>query len=108
MIKDLGKLMKQAQEMQAKMTSVQADLGGLEITGSAGGGMVTVTLSGTGVMTGVEINESLMVASEREILEDLMIAAHTDAKAKVEAAVAEKMKEVTGGLALPPGFNLGG
>jgi len=107
-IKDLGKLMKQAQEMQARMASVQSDLGSLEIAGSAGGGLVTVTLSGTGVMTAVSIDDSLMVADEREILEDLLVAAHADARARVETAVAEKMKDVTGGLALPPGFNLGG
>ncbi len=107
MIKNIGDLMKQAQEMQGRMADVQSQLGALEITGTAGGGLVSVTLSGTGVMSGLEIDDSLLKPDEKEILEDLLVAAHADAKSKVEGAIAEKMKEVTGGIPLPPGFNLG-
>ena len=107
MIKDLGGLMKQAQELQSKMADMQASLSELEVQGISGGGLVTVTLTGKGVLTGLDIDGSLMKEDEREILEDLIVAAHAEARTKMEQAVAEKMKEVTGGLPLPPGMNLG-
>lgn len=106
-MKDLGSLMKQAQALQEKMAGVQAELESLEVTGSAGAGLVRVTLNGKGAMAGLEIDASLIKAEEKEILEDLIVAAHADAKAKVEQAAAEKMREAAGGLPLPPGFNLG-
>lgn len=110
MIKNLGNmgnLMKQAQELQAKMSAVQAELETLEVTGSAGGGLVSVTLTGKGQMTSVEIDPSLIKPDEKEILEDLITAAHSDAKAKAEQATSEKVKEAAGDLPLPPGFNFG-
>ena len=105
-MKDLAGLMKQAKEMQAKMGDVQAQLEDLEITGTAGAGMVTVTLSGKGTLKSMHIDDSLMTADEKEILEDLIIAAHADAKVKSEKASADKMKDVMGGIPLPPGFNM--
>ena len=106
-MKNFASLMKQAQEMQSRMSDMQAGMEQMEVTGSSGAGMVSVTLNGKGEMRGLKIDESLMKPGEGEILEDLIIAAHNDAKAKVEAQMAEKMKEVTGGLSLPPGMNLG-
>ena len=107
MIKDLGGLMKQAQELQSKMADMQASLDELEVQGISGGGLVTVTLNGKGAMRGLAIDPSLLKAEEGEILEDLIVAAHAEARNKMEQAVAEKMKEVTGGLPLPPGMNFG-
>ncbi len=103
-MKNFASLMKQAQEMQSKMSAMQDSMAQMEVTGSSGAGMVTVTLNGKGEMRGLKIDESLLQPGEGEILEDLIIAAHNDAKAKLEAAMAEKMKEVTGGLSLPPGM----
>lgn|SRR5690606_37835073 len=106
-MKNIGNLMKQAQELQTRMTEVQSELEEMEISGQSGGGLVAVTLTGKGDMKALDVDPSLMKADEKEILEDLVIAAHADAKAKMEKAVAEKMKAVTGNLSLPPGFNLG-
>ncbi len=106
-MKDLTGLMKQAQEMQARMGSMQAELDDLEIIGTSGGGLVTVTLSGKGNLKALVIDDSLIKPGDKEILEDLIIAAHADAKAKTEKAAADKMKEVMGDIPLPPGFNLG-
>src|SRR3546814_15218182 len=105
-MKNLGQLMKQAQQMQAKMAEMQAHLAELSVAGSSGGGMVTVTLNGKGEMKGVKIDPTLLVPAEAEILEDLLVAAHADAKGKAEASQAEAMRELTGGLNLPPGLNL--
>ncbi len=106
-MKNFASLMKQAQEMQSRMSDMQASMEQMEVSGSSGAGMVTLTLNGKGEMRGLSIDESLVKPGEGEILEDLIIAAHNDAKAKVEAQMAEKMKEVTGGLSLPPGMNPG-
>ena len=100
-------MMKQVQELQSKMQEMQSRLEDLEITGTSGGGLVRVTLNGKGVMKGSSIDPSLLEPDEAEILEDLIVAAHNDAKAKLETEMAEKMKELTGGMSLPPGFNLG-
>jgi len=105
-MKNLGQMLKQAQQMQAKMAEMQERLGELEIDGVAGGGLVRVTLNGKGEMKGVKVDPSLIKPDEAEILEDLIVAAHADAKAKVEAKNAEAMRELTGGLQLPPGLNL--
>ncbi len=107
MIKDLGALMKQAQELQGKMADMQAQLEQLELEGASGGGLVRVRLNGKGIMKGVSIDPSLLRGDEGEILEDLIVAAHAEARNKMERAAADKMKEVTGGLPLPPGLNLG-
>jgi DNA-binding YbaB/EbfC family protein len=99
-------LMKQAAELKAKMESMQAELDQVEVEGSSGGGLVTITLSGKGDMKGVKIDDSLIKPQEKEILEDLIVAAHADARRKAEALLQEKMKSVAGGLPLPPGLKL--
>ena len=105
-MKNLGDMMKQVEAMQGRMAEMQAKLEQAIVTGQSGGGLVRVTLNGKGAMTAVAVDPSLMRPEEKEILEDLVIAAHSDAKAKAEAMMAEEMKSVTGGLALPPGFKL--
>ena len=97
-------LMKKAQEMQGRMSEFQEQLGSLELKGEAGAGLVCVTLNGKGEMIGLKIDDSLLKPGEGEILEDLVVAAHGDAKAKVEAAMQDKMKDLTGGMQLPPGL----
>jgi nucleoid-associated protein EbfC len=99
-------LMKQAAELKSKMESMQAELDQIEVTGTSGGGLVSVTLSGKGEMKSVKIDETLIKPSEKEIVEDLIVAAHADARRKAEALLQEKMKDVTGGLPLPPGMKL--
>jgi nucleoid-associated protein EbfC len=103
---DFMGLMKQAAQLQSKMQAMQAELDTIEVEGSAGGGMVSVRLSAKGDLKGVKIDETLYKPSEKEILEDLLVAAHADARRKAEAVLQEKMKAVTGGLPLPPGMNL--
>ena len=105
-MKNIGQIMKQAQEMQTKMAELQEQLAGLEVAGSAGGGMVQVTMSGKGELRGVKIDPSLANPDDIEVLEDLIMAAANDAKAKVEARVQEEMQKLTGGLQLPPGMQL--
>jgi hypothetical protein len=105
-MKNLGQMMKQAQQMQARMAEMQAQLDQLEMTGAAGGGMVQVTLSGKGEMRRVRIDKSLLDPNEVEVLEDLIVAAFNDGRAKVEAHVQEEMAKLTGGLNLPGGFKL--
>ena len=99
-------LMKQAAELKSKMESMQAELDQIEVTGTSGGGLVSVKLSGKGEMKSVKIDDSLIKPSEKEIVEDLIVAAHADARRKAEALLQEKMKDVTGGLPLPPGMKL--
>ena len=105
-MKNIGEMMKQVQAMQSRMAEMQAKLEQSTVTGQSGGGMVKVTMTGKGAMTRLEIDPSLMKADEKDILEDLIIAAHSDAKAKSEAMMAEQMKDLTGGLSLPPGLKL--
>lgn len=105
-MKNLGQLMQQAQEMQAKMTEMQAKLVDLEVTGISGGGMVEVTLNGKNDLTAIRIDPAITGSSDVEVLEDLIKAAFTDARSKVEVAVRDKMSELTGGLQLPPGMTL--
>lgn len=102
---DFMGIMKKAQEMQAKMAEMQTQLEGIEVSGSAGGDMVSVTLTAKGELRGLKIDPSLMNPDESEILEDLIIAAHRDARGKAEQVMAEKMKDVTGGMPMPPGLN---
>jgi DNA-binding YbaB/EbfC family protein len=99
-------LMKQAAEFKSKMEAMQAELAQLEVEGASGGGLVVVKLSGKGEMKGVKIDESLMNPAEKEILEDLVVAAHAEARRKAEALLQEKMQTVAGGLPLPPGLKL--
>ena len=99
-------LMKQAGQLQAKMAEMQAELDQITVDGTAGGGMVTVTMSAKGDLKGVRIDDSLVKPGEKEIIEDLIVAAHADARRKAEALLADKMKSLTGGLPLPPGLKL--
>ena len=105
-MKNLGQMMKQAQEMQAKMAEMQEQLSATEVTGSAGGGMVRVTMTGKNEARKLKIDPVLINPAEAEVLEDLIVAAINDARAKAEVAAAEKMGDLTGGLQLPPGFKL--
>lgn len=103
---NINQIMKQAQAMQKKMEEAQENLGKIEITGSSGGGMVKITLNGKGEAKKVALDKSVVKAEEADILEDLIVAAINDAKAKTEAETANEMSKVTGGLNLPPGFKL--
>ena len=105
MVDFLG-LMKQATELKSKMEAMQAELDRLEVEGTSGGGMVTIKISGKGDLRGVSIDDSLLKPDQKEILEDLLVAAHADAKRKLEIQLAEKMQALTGGLPLPPGLKL--
>ncbi len=105
-MKNLGNLMKQAQEMQSKMEDMQRQLVETEMSGSAGAGMVAVTLNGKYEVKSVKIDPSIATPDDVEILEDLIVAAFNDAKTKVEAHVQDEMQKVTGGLNLPPGMKL--
>lgn len=105
-MRDLMGMMKQAQELQARFQKMQEQMSEMEIGGQSGAGLVQVTLNGKGEMRRLKIDPSLMKPNEAEILEDLIIAAFQDAKAKVEAGMQSKMQELTGGLPLPPGLKL--
>jgi DNA-binding YbaB/EbfC family protein len=105
-MKNLGQMMKQAQQMQAKMAELQAALDQAEVTGQSGGGMVTITTSAKGDPKKVKIDPTLIDPSDAEVLEDLIVAALRDARQKGEAMVQEEMSKLTGGLSLPPGFKL--
>lgn len=97
-------MMKQAAQLQQRVQEVQAQLELIEIEGEAGGGLVRVRMTAKTELKGVHIDESLLKPEERTILEDLLVTAHADARRKAEAAMQEKMKEITGGLPLPPGL----
>lgn len=105
-MKNLSDIMKQVQSMQSRMAESQAKLDSISVTGQSGGGMVKVTMTGKFSVTGIDIDSSLLKADEKDILEDLLVAAHSDAKGKAEALAAEEMKSLTGGLPLPPGIKL--
>ena len=108
-MKNLASMMKQAQQMQAKIQEMQARLDSMTVDGAAGGGMVTVTLSGKGDLKRLAIDPSLVDPAEKEVLEDLIVAAHADAKQKVEAMMAEEMQKATAGMNIPGmGGGLGG
>lgn len=105
-MKNIGQMMKQAQAMQAKMQEMQAALERTEVTGVSGGGMVSVTVSGKGEMRRVKIDPKLVDPNDVGMLEDLIVAAANDARAKVEQQTQAEMAKLTGGLQLPPGFKL--
>ncbi|AMJ62318.1 YbaB/EbfC family nucleoid-associated protein [Bosea sp. PAMC 26642] len=105
-MRDMMGLMKQAQEMQQKMANVQAELDTIEVEGAAGGGMVSVTMTAKGALKAVRIDPSLMVPDEREIIEDLIVAACADARVRAERVMQERMAEITKGLPIPPGMKL--
>jgi nucleoid-associated protein EbfC len=99
-------LMKQAAELKSKMDTLQAELDQIEVEGTSGAGLVTVRLTAKGAMKGVKIDPSLIKPDEVEIVEDLIVAAHDEARRKAEAVLQEKMQGLTGGLPLPPGLKL--
>jgi DNA-binding YbaB/EbfC family protein len=103
---DFMGMMKQAAQLQSKMQALQEELDTTEVEGTAGGGMVSVRLTAKGDLKGVRIEESMLKPEEKDILEDLLVAAHADARRKAEAVMQEKMQGLTGGLSLPPGMKL--
>jgi hypothetical protein len=105
-MKNFASMMKQAQELQGRMAEMQAEMERARIEGRSGGGLVVLTMNGKDDLAGVRIDPSLLRSEEVEILEDLVVAAHNDAKAKVERLMQEKMQSLTGGLPLPPGMKL--
>lgn len=105
-MKNINQMMKQAQQFQAKMAEMQERMNQVEMTGMSGGGLVKVTVNGKSEMKSLAIDPSLVDPKEVEVLEDLIVAAFNDAKAKVEAHVAEEMGQLTGGLNLPGGMKL--
>lgn len=105
-MKDIAGLMKQAQEMQQRMEQAQAELDQMEVIGEAGGGLVSVTLTAKGEMRGVSIDPSLMTSDEREVVEDLIKAAHGEAKRKADEAQQKMMAEAAKSLPIPPGIDL--
>ena len=105
-MKDLSQIMRQAQQMQAKINEAQKKLEAMEVEGSAGGGLVKVRISGKNALLALTVDPSLMVAGEQEILEDLVKAAHDDARRKLEDAQNEEMRGLSGGLGILPGFKM--
>jgi nucleoid-associated protein EbfC len=105
-MKDLMGMMKQAQELQGRMQKMQDDMAAMEVRGQSGGGLVMVMLDGKGSLKKIKVDPTLMIPAETEILEDLIIAATDDARAKVETQMQAKMAEVTGGMPIPPGLKL--
>ncbi|MBB3934005.1 YbaB/EbfC family nucleoid-associated protein [Aureimonas phyllosphaerae] len=105
-MKDIMGMMKQAKAMQEKMQGLQAEIAETTASGQAGGGVVSVTLKGTGELVAVELDPSLLKADEKDILEDLLVAAHADAKRKLDAVIQDKTQALTAGLPLPPGMKL--
>ena len=103
---DIMGMMKQAQAMQQKLADIQSELDGVQVTGASGGGSVSVTMTAKGDVKGLTLDPALLVPDEKEILEDLIVAALNDAKAKAERAAQERMQELTKGLPLPPGMKL--
>jgi nucleoid-associated protein EbfC len=105
-MRDLMGMMGKMKELQDRMQQIQSELEAIEVTGGAGGGLVSVTLSAKGALKKVSIDPSLLKPGEKEIVEDLIAAAHAEARAKAEREMEEKMRELTGGLPLPPGLKL--
>lgn len=105
-MKDISQIMRQAQQMQAKINEAQKKLEAMEVDGSSGGGMVKLRITGKNALVSISIDPSLMVADDREILEDLIKAAHDDARRKLEDAQNDEMKGLSGGLGILPGFKM--
>jgi DNA-binding YbaB/EbfC family protein len=105
-MKNLAGMMKQAQQMQSKMEEMQTKLEALEITGESGAGLVKVTMNGKSDMRKIKLDPKIVDPADTEMLEDLILAAARDARVKVEAAMAEEMQKVTGGMQLPAGMKL--
>ncbi|EJF81385.1 DNA-binding protein, YbaB/EbfC family [Candidatus Bartonella washoeensis] len=105
-MRDMMSMMKKAKEVQEKMQQIQEEIANLQVTGIAGGGLVSVTLNGKNTITAIKIDPSLLKPEETEILEDLIMAAYNEAKTKIQMAMEEKTKSMTAGLPLPSGFKL--
>ncbi|ABC24266.1 YbaB/EbfC family nucleoid-associated protein [Rhodospirillum rubrum] len=105
-MKNIGQMLKQAQQLQTRMAEVQEELKAMDVSGQSAAGMCVVTLDGKGGVRSIKIDPSLVDPKETEVMEDLIVAAFNDAKAKVDEMVKEKMSELTGGLKLPPGMSL--
>jgi DNA-binding YbaB/EbfC family protein len=105
-MKQLNNLMRQAQQMQSRMQEMQAKAGDVLVDGVAGGGLVQLTLNGKNELTAIKLDKSLLDPAEVEVLEDLIIAAFNDAKAKLDKQTADEMAKITGGMPLPPGFKM--
>jgi DNA-binding YbaB/EbfC family protein len=105
-MKNFGEMMKQVQAIQSRMADLQSKLENATVTGQSGGGLVKVMLNGKGAMTGVVVDPSILKPEDCEIVEDLIVAAHADARSKAETMMADEMKAMTGGLPLPPGMKL--
>ena len=103
---DFFGLMKQAAELKSKMEAMQAELDSIEVEGIAGGGLLTLKLSGKGEVRGTHIDDSLLKPDQKDIIQDLIVAAHADARRKLEVLLQERMQALTGGLPLPPGLKL--
>ena len=103
---NLGQLMKQAREAQTKLEEIRERLAAIEIVGTSGAGMVSMTMNGRGALRAVKIDPALLNGDEAEVVEDLIVAAFNDAKSKVEARAAEEFSKATAGLPLPPGLDL--
>jgi len=99
-------LMKQAMELKSKMEEMQAELDRIEVEGLAGGGLVALKVSGKGETRSAHVDESLLRPDQKDILQDLIVAAHADARRKLESVLQERMQALTGGLPLPPGLKL--
>ncbi|QAY95371.1 YbaB/EbfC family nucleoid-associated protein [Methylovirgula ligni] len=99
-------IMKQAQAMQAKFQEAQAELERIEVEGQSGGGLVRVTLTAKGLLKGLSLDPSLLKPDDKEMLEDLIVAAYDDARKKADRLTEERMKSLTAGLPIPPGLKL--
>jgi hypothetical protein len=105
-MKNIGNMLKQAQQMQGKMQEMQERLGEIEVTGQSGAGMVRITINGRGDLKKVNLSKDVVTPDDTEVLEDLIVAAFNDAKTKLDALVAEETQKLMGGLKLPPGMKL--
>lgn len=105
-MKNIGQMMQKVQEMQTRMGEMQQKLADMEIAGASGAGMVSATMNGKGELRGLKIDPSIINASDKDMLEDLIVAAVNDAKSKVDATAQAEMGKITGGLPLPPGFKM--
>ena len=105
-MKNIADMMKKASQVQAKMAEIQARVEAMEVEGQSGAGMVRVTMGGKGELRRVKLDPKLADPAETEMLEDLLVSAHADAKKKLDAVLAEEMSRVTGGIELPPGLKL--
>ena len=103
---DILGLMKQASELKTKMEAMQVELDRIEVEGTAGGGLLTIKMSGKGEVRSAHVDDSLLKSDQKDIIQDLLVAAHSDARRKLEALLQQRMQALTGGLPLPPGLKL--